>query len=64
MSKPHASKTQRSFFTEIEQERQRKIAKTAYYIAEKRGFRGDAESQVQDWLMAEREIDALLMETV
>lgn len=39
-------------------QRSRMIAEAAYYRAEKRGF--DPEGQVQDWLEAESEVDALL----
>jgi hypothetical protein len=35
------------------------IAKAAYYRAEQRGFNGD--SEMQDWLEAEAEIDAPVM---
>ena len=38
--------------------RSQMIADAAYYRAEKRGF--DPEGQVQDWLEAESEVDALL----
>lgn len=34
----------------------------AYYIAERRGFRGD--SQLDDWVAAEAEIDRLLREGI
>lgn len=40
------------------EERQRMIAKAAYLRAERRGFAGGGE--LQDWLVAEVEIDALL----
>ena len=39
------------------EERYTMITEAAYYIAEKNGFGGD---NVQYWLMAEAEIDALL----
>jgi len=37
-------------------ERQRKIAEAAYFIAEKRGFQGDL--AISDWLQAEAAFDA------
>ena len=40
------------------EERSQMIAEAAYYRAEKRGF--DPEGQVQDWLEAESEVDAIL----
>jgi len=33
------------------------IAEAAYYLAERRGFNGDAESAYTDWLEAERAVD-------
>lgn len=33
------------------------IAEAAYYLAERRGFNGDAESAYADWLQAERTVD-------
>lgn len=42
---------------EAGENRARKIAEAAYYHAEKRGFAPGAE--LEDWLAAEREIDAL-----
>lgn len=33
------------------------IAEAAYYLAEQRGFSGDAESTYADWLEAERAVD-------
>jgi hypothetical protein len=41
------------------EERQRLIAQAAYLRAERRGFSGG--SPEQDWLLAEAEIDAMLM---
>jgi hypothetical protein len=41
------------------EERQRLIAQAAYIKAEQRGFSGG--SPEQDWLLAEAEIDAMLM---
>jgi hypothetical protein len=38
-----------------EKSREERIAEAAYYIAERRAFRGDP---VRDWLEAEREIDS------
>ena len=38
-------------------DRQEMIATAAYYRAEKRGFSGNAEDTLQDWLEAEMEID-------
>lgn len=38
-------------------ERERMIAEAAYYHAEKRNF--EAGCEIEDWLAAEREIDAL-----
>lgn len=38
-----------------EHERHRRIAEAAYYLAERRGFRGG--DPVQDWLVAEAQID-------
>jgi hypothetical protein len=43
-----------------ESERERMIALAAYFRAEKRGFLPGAE--MEDWLAAEREIDALARE--
>ena len=40
------------------EDRQRMISTAAYYRAERRGFNGGDE--VQDWLEAEAEIDAIL----
>ena len=39
-------------------ERHRKVAEAAYYRAQQRGFSGS--SELEDWLEAEREFDALL----
>jgi hypothetical protein len=39
-----------------EQERRRRIAEAAYYRSERRGFAGNKE--LEDWLEAERELDA------
>jgi len=39
-------------------ERQRLIAESAYYLAEQRGFHGDM--AMDDWLRAEAEVDARL----
>ncbi len=36
------------------------IAEAAYYLAEQRGFGGDAESACADWLEAERTVNQLL----
>jgi len=36
------------------------IAEAAFYLAERRGFKGDAESAYRDWLEAERSIDQYL----
>lgn len=44
-----------------EAERERMIAEAAYYRAEKRGFAPGAE--LDDWLAAEREIEALARES-
>lgn len=41
-----------------EEDRQEMISTAAYYRAERRGFNGGDE--VQDWLAAEAEIDAML----
>jgi hypothetical protein len=41
------------------EDRERMIQEGAYYKAEQRGFEGG--SPEQDWLEAEREVDALLM---
>jgi hypothetical protein len=43
------------------EERQRRIEEAAYLIAERRGFAGG--DAVEDWLRAELEVDAQLMET-
>jgi hypothetical protein len=43
----------------INEDRHGMIAKAAYYRAEQRGFNGD--SEMQDWLEAEAEIDAPVM---
>lgn len=40
----------------LEEERRRLIEEKAYYIAERRGFQGDR--VMDDWLQAEREVDA------
>ena len=40
--------------------RQRMIAEAAYFIAAKRGFQGG--SALQDWLQAEEQIDAKLLQ--
>ena len=39
------------------------IARAAYYRAENRSFAGGTESQLQDWLQAEAEIDRMLAGT-
>jgi len=39
-------------------DRSRMIAEAAYFLAERRGFKPD--SHVQDWLTAEKNIDALI----
>ena len=39
-----------------DQDRQRRISEGAYYRAERRGFAADKE--LEDWLEAERELDA------
>ncbi len=39
-------------------ERQRRIAEAAYFLAQRRGFAGG--SAVQDWLTAERNVDAAI----
>jgi hypothetical protein len=41
-----------------EQRRQCRIAEAAYFLAERRGFACGCE--LDDWLMAERDIDAVL----
>lgn len=43
--------------------RHQMIARAAYCRAEKRSFAGGAESQFQDWIEAEAEIDRMLAET-
>jgi hypothetical protein len=50
-AKPQAAKTITS------EERKRRIEQAAYYLAEKRGFQGDAQ---EDWIAAEAQIDAQL----
>ncbi|MES1982451.1 MAG: DUF2934 domain-containing protein [Pseudomonadota bacterium] len=40
------------------EQRYRMIATAAYYLAERRGFNGDYD--MQDWISAEAEIDAML----
>jgi hypothetical protein len=40
-----------------EEERRQLIEEAAYFIAERRGFQGDM--VLDDWLQAEREVDAL-----
>jgi hypothetical protein len=40
--------------------RYRMVAQAAYFIAERRGFAGG--DPVQDWLLAERQVEALLAE--
>jgi hypothetical protein len=52
----------RKNFNSVFPERERMIAEAAYYYAEKRGFEDGEEARLQDWLAAEREIDALLQE--
>lgn len=44
--------------TVTQEERHQLIAMTAYFIAEKRGFQGDA--ALDDWLHAEAEVDTPL----
>nr|MBA3848081.1 DUF2934 domain-containing protein [Planctomycetota bacterium] len=39
-------------------ERQRRIAEAAYFLAQRRGFASG--SAVQDWLTAERNVDAAI----
>lgn len=41
-------------------QRQTMIAETAYYLAERRGFQGDEEDRIRDWLEAEAQIDEFL----
>lgn len=41
-------------------ERQGMIAEAAYYLSERRGFTGNDEDQINDWLDAEQQIDAVL----
>jgi hypothetical protein len=36
------------------------IAEAAYLRAERRGFTGGSETEKEDWLIAEAEVDALL----
>jgi hypothetical protein len=36
------------------------IAEAAYFRAEKRGFRGDRQHQLEDWFVAEQEINQVL----
>jgi hypothetical protein len=43
---------------QVDEDRARSIAEAAYYRAERRGFAPGAE--LEDWLAAEREIDALV----
>ena len=43
------------------EDRERMIAETAYYRAERRGFASG--HQLDDWLDAEREVDRLITET-
>jgi hypothetical protein len=59
---PTATKT-RDNFNLVFPDRERMIAEAAYYRAEKRGFEDREEDRLQDWLTAEREIDALLQES-
>lgn len=55
--KPKAAAKQKATASLGSEERTQKIAELAYFMAEKRGFSpGDP---VQDWLAAEKEIDAL-----
>lgn len=63
MSPRHSSANNR-IFDEIESKRQHMIAEAAYYLSERRGFQGDADTQFEDWLLAEREIDKLLKEEI
>lgn len=57
----HGGQSRRSVMTGIDTElRQRMIAEAAYYIAAERGFQGG--SAMQDWLSAEAQIDAQLLE--
>ncbi len=43
-----------------DRQRHHLIEVAAYYLAEQRGFDADAGSSHDDWLAAEREIDALI----
>jgi hypothetical protein len=43
------------------EQRYRMIATAAYYLAERRGFHGDYD--MQDWISAEAEIDAMIKAT-
>jgi hypothetical protein len=56
---PTAAKTAKPRHGIPPEERQRLIAQAAYLRAERRGFSGG--SPEQDWLLAEAEIDAMLM---
>lgn len=59
--RPVEAATQTSGKPLLEDERRRLIAEAAYRRAERRGFRGG--SPHNDWVEAEAEIDALLLET-
>jgi hypothetical protein len=41
-------------------ERHRMIAEAANYLSEKRGFQGNGQEQMQDWLNAEKETEMRL----
>lgn len=41
-------------------QRQTMIAEAAYYLAERRGFQGNEEDRIRDWLEAEIQIDEFL----
>ena len=57
-AKPRKTKALASAAPITPETRLRHIAVAAYYIAEKRGFAGDA---ADDWLTAEQQIDHLLL---
>ena len=55
---PQASSVQSASQRPDEEQRYRMIAEGAYYLAQRRAFA--AGSELDDWLLAEAEIDAML----
>jgi hypothetical protein len=51
-----SSKTKKSKANHSDEQVQAMIAEAAYYRAERRGFQGDSQEIISDWLAAESEI--------